>query len=46
MREFLVERVAVCGPSVLPEFFAVIGDDDDQRVVQNAELFQLRGQQL
>src|SRR5437870_8499592 len=40
MRQFLVERLAVRGPAVLPKFLAMIGNHDNERVVQNPKLLQ------
>ena len=46
MRQFLVKRVSVRRPSVFPELFAMIGDHDNQGVVQNSELLELANQLL
>ena len=46
MSQLLIKRVAVAGPSVLPELFAMVGNDDDESVFQNPELLQLVDQLL
>src|SRR5215831_4823576 len=46
MRQFLVERLSVRGPSMLPEFLAMVRDNHNQGVVENAELLQFPGQLL
>src|SRR5436190_5703535 len=38
--------MAMRGPSVFPELFAMIGDHDNQGVVQNSELLELANQLL
>src|ERR1700680_2307566 len=38
--------MAMRGPAMIPKLFAVIGDDDNQRIVQDAKLFELGDQQL
>src|SRR5271169_5251468 len=46
MSQLLVKRLSVSGPTVLPKFFAMVGDYDDQGVFQNPELLQLAKQLL